>query len=246
MNKRVSNVLWGILLILGTVVLIMSQLGLMGDVRISIWKILATLLLLLIAVKSIFSRSFAGILFPIAIFCIMFDKPLGITALTPWTVLLAALLLSIGLSMIFKGWCSKGGNSGFVYHGGWKHHSDENYVNIIDEKDNETVYSTSSFSGTVKYVNTEDFKKAYIRNSFGSTKIYFDKAIIQGETAQIQVDNSFGEVELFIPKEWKIINKADISFAGVDEKNSKPSGVENKEVYLTGDVSFGAITILYI
>ena len=42
------------------------------------------------------------ILFSIAFICIIYDDWLGITALTPWTVLGAALLGSIGLSLIFK------------------------------------------------------------------------------------------------------------------------------------------------
>ena len=52
-------------------------------------------------IKSIFKRNFSGILFPIAFICIIFDDKLGITAITPWTVLIAAALGSLGLSMIF-------------------------------------------------------------------------------------------------------------------------------------------------
>lgn len=46
--------------------------------------------------------NFWEILFSIAFICIIYDDWLGITALTPWTVLGAALLGSIGLSLIFK------------------------------------------------------------------------------------------------------------------------------------------------
>jgi hypothetical protein len=47
-------------------------------------------------VKSLLRINFAGILFSIAFICIIYDKQLGITAATPWTVLIAALLGSIG------------------------------------------------------------------------------------------------------------------------------------------------------
>mgnify|MGYP006893000712 FL=1 len=47
-------------------------------------------------------REFLGNPVSIAFICIIYDDWLGITALTPWTVLGAALLGSIGLSLIFK------------------------------------------------------------------------------------------------------------------------------------------------
>lgn len=250
MNQRVSSILWGILLILGAVALVMSQLGMLGGLQISVWKMMATIILLAIAVKNLFHRSFAGILFPIAIICILFDEMLGITALTPWTVLLVALLLSIALSMIFKDWCQKRWWNKHQNNdkdwSEWKHHGNVDKMNIVDEQDGEVVYSKTNFGGTVKYVNSDNFIKAYISNSFGETKLYFDKAVIRGEKAEIQVDCSFGEIQLFIPREWEIINKVNTSFAGVDEKNPRKSSVEDKEVYLTGSVSFGAVTILYV
>lgn len=243
MNKKASDIIWGILLIVGAVVLILSQLGRLGGLQISVWKVFATLVLLAIAIKSLFNRSFAGILFPIALFCIMFDEILGITALTPWTVLLAALLFSIALSMIFKSWRIK---SCCGFDGCRNHHQNENFSNIVDEQDGEKVYSHASFGGTVKYVNSDNLKKVHIKNAFGATKMYFDKAVIQGEEAEIYIESSFGAVELFIPKEWKIINKVNVSFGAIEEKNTKNSGMEEKKVYLTGALSFGAVEILYV
>ncbi|MBO0528685.1 hypothetical protein EXQ29_10995 [Clostridium botulinum] len=49
----------------------------------------------------IFNNLFLSVLFPIAFICIIYDKQLGITNITPWTVLIGALLSSIGLSMVF-------------------------------------------------------------------------------------------------------------------------------------------------
>ena len=39
-----------------------------------------------------------------------------------------------------------------------------------------------------------------------SLSVYFDNAIIQSGSAKIKVDNSFGETNLYIPKEWKTEN----------------------------------------
>ena len=94
-----ERVFWGVLLILAGIFLIISKLGYFPNVN--VFSLLLTVFLVVIIVKSLPRFNFAGILFPIAFICIIYDKQLGITAITPWTVLIAALLGSIGLSMIF-------------------------------------------------------------------------------------------------------------------------------------------------
>ncbi|MDD6772200.1 MAG: hypothetical protein PUE23_15425, partial [Inconstantimicrobium porci] len=74
---------------------------------------------------------------------------------------------------------------------------------------------------------------------------YFDKAHIQGDSAQIIVDVSFGSVELFVPKNWNIIKSADSSFGGIEEKNNN-AVKDGPTVYLEGDISFSGVTIYYI
>ncbi|MGL4912698.1 MAG: LiaF transmembrane domain-containing protein, partial [Romboutsia sp.] len=89
----------GVLLILGAISLVLNQLGYFEGVN--LFSIVVTIFLISIIAKNLFKMNFWGILFPIAFICIIYDKQLGITAITPWTVLIAALLGSVGLSMIF-------------------------------------------------------------------------------------------------------------------------------------------------
>ena len=85
-----------------------------------------------------------------------------------------------------------------------------------------------------------------ITSFFGiRTTTYFDKAHIQGDSAQIIVDVSFGSVELFVPKNWNIIKSADSSFGGIEEKNNN-AVKDGPTVYLEGDISFSGVTIYYI
>lgn len=75
--------------------LVVSQLGYLPAV--GVFSLLFTVVCIAVIVASIPHVHFGGILFPLAFIAIIYDKPLGITAITPWTVLLAALLLTIGL-----------------------------------------------------------------------------------------------------------------------------------------------------
>lgn len=95
-----ERVFWGSILVLGAIALILNKLGYFA--QINVFSALLAIALLGISIKSLFRLNYAGVLFPLAFICIIYDDQLGITAITPWTILLAALLGSIGLSMIFK------------------------------------------------------------------------------------------------------------------------------------------------
>ena len=96
---RERNIFWGILFVLGAIGLVIGKMGFLSDVN--PFSLGFSVILGAIIIDSLFRLNYAGILFPIAFLCIIYDKQLGITALTPWTVLIAALFGSIGLSMIF-------------------------------------------------------------------------------------------------------------------------------------------------
>ena len=96
-----SKVFWGIFFILAAVYVVISKFGILPDI--GVFSIIMTVFFLWLFVEGIRNVNFWEILFAVAFICIIYDEPLGITALTPWTVLGAALLGSIGLSLIFGG-----------------------------------------------------------------------------------------------------------------------------------------------
>ena len=100
LSRNGGKIFWGLLFILAAAYMIMSKIWMLPEI--SIIHVTLTLFLGWLILKGIRKVNFWEILFPIAFLCILYDKPLGITALTPWTVLGAAFLGSIGLSLIFK------------------------------------------------------------------------------------------------------------------------------------------------
>ena len=92
-----SKVFWGIFFILAAVYVVISKFGILPDI--GVFSIILSVFFLWLFVEGIRNVNFWEILFSIAFICIIYDEPLGITALTPWTVLGAAFLGSIGLSL---------------------------------------------------------------------------------------------------------------------------------------------------
>jgi predicted membrane protein len=233
MKKK--NIFWGLLFIFAAIFIFVSKLGYLQEV--SLIKIIFTVILAGIIITSIVHVNFWGILFPAAFICIFFDEQLGITALTPWSILAIALLGSVGLSLIFR---RKHCFATYVNHN--HEHIDEE---IINDPDGNTVDCFVNFGASIKYVNSDNFERANIKCTFGSAKVYFDNAVIPSGNAIIHLNVSFGGVELFIPKTWTVIQDASAVFGGIEEKN-RHMETNGPVVTLKGNISFAGVQIIYI
>jgi hypothetical protein len=229
-----ERIFWGVLFLLVGISLIISKLGYFPDVN--AFSLVITAFLAVIIVKSLVQLNFAGVLFPIAFICIIYDKQLGITNITPWTVLIAALFGSAGLSMIFHGH-NKRVHVNFV--------GEEHKFEKIDVEDGSYINFKNSFSGSIKYINTNNFEQGNFNCSFGSLKVYFDNASMSGNSAVLRLNASFSGVELYIPKSWKIENKANVFLGAIDEKN-KNSEITTNILTLIGDINFSGVEVIYI
>lgn len=225
-----KKLFWGLLFVTAAAAVIVSSLGYFSGVN--LFGILCTIFLIPIFIKSIIGANYAGVFFPLAFIGIIYSGPLGIDAITPLPILLAALLLSIGFSIMFKK--------------NYKCYSNkENFDSIVNETDESNIDFRVSFGSSIKYINSDDFKYANLSCSFGAMKVYFDNAKIVESNAVVNLDISFSGVELFIPSDWKVINNVDISMGGLDEKN-KPGKNTEKTITLTGKVNLSGVEIIYI
>ncbi len=229
-----ERVFWGILFILAGIFMVISKLGYFPGVN--AFSLILTVFLVVIIAKSIPHLNFSGILFPIAFICIIYAKQLGITAITPWTVLMAALFGSIGLSMIFHKHVS------WIHH---KHVHEDYKFEKIDIEDEGNIIFRNSFGACIKYINTNEFEQADLNCSFGAMKVYFDNSVMSSENAIVRVNASFSGVELYIPRTWKVDNKTNVFLGSVDEKNRNNERSTNT-LTLVGDVSFSGVEIIYI
>lgn len=231
MKKK--DVFLGLMFILAAALVVLSQFGFINGF--SLFDIFITVILAGIFLKSLVSVNFYGIFFSAAFLCIIYDDQLNITKFTPWPALLTALLLSIGFSLIF----SRSRRSYYI-------HGDNKFGNVsIDEHDSNTIYCSTVFGDCIKYVNSPDFKKADIKTTFGDVKMYFDNADIPSGKADIYLNVAFGDVELFIPRAWKLVNNTHKLFGDVHitERNSDS---HSPEVILHGNISFGDVNIIYV
>ena len=244
MRLKKDNIFWGIVFIFAAVFLLATNMGYFP--AIGFWKIGCTIVIGGWFLSSVKNVEFTGMLFSLAFLCIVYDKELGLEAITPWPVLGAALFGSIGCSLIFEKRSRKKYKSNHSNDSAHYHSTDAEFDTIIDEPDSSVVDCKISFGATVKYVNSDCFESANIDCSFGAAKVYFDNAVLKGESADVYLDISFAGVELFIPKEWRVENQVKTTFDGIEEKGSCIADSDAKVITLHGKIEFAGLTIRYI
>lgn len=248
LSRDNKKVLCGLLFILAAAYMIVSRIWVLP--QISVFKIVATVFLASVLLKGLRRVDFWQILFPIAFLCILYDDLLGITDLTPWTVLGAALFGSIGLSMIFKPHIRPHVEFGFDSDNSpeFKLEYDSNgYAGGAGSSQgtDDTVHFENNFGEAIKYIYSDNFIRGHFENNFGSMSVYFDNAVIRENVATAEVECNFGEIKLFIPKEWKVMNNLNHNIGGVEEYGRCEGTVDCKLV-LKGEANFGNIEVHYI
>ena len=100
MKHKHNNWFWGIFFVLAAVFVVVSQVT--SFTTIGFWSILAAVVLAAICIQSLVHLNYFGVFLPLALAYIIFQNPLSLYAISPWLLILAAVLLSIGFHTIFR------------------------------------------------------------------------------------------------------------------------------------------------
>ena len=237
MNNKGREKIWGLVFIVVAALILLRGFGILGNIF--SWKIIVAAFLVLWLIDGVKRRDWGSVLFPVAFLIILFAKKV----IPPMSVIGAAIFGTIGLGFLF-GKKQKDNDSDYIEYRAIETESSGNKGNSETTSDNTFTFSTSFNSG-VKYVKADNFERANINCSFGEVKVYFDDAQIHCDEAIVNVDNKFGSVNLYFPKEWYVTNEAIAMFGGVEEKNRSITNGTPK-VKIVGNIGFGNITVTYI
>lgn len=228
-----KNWFWPVFLIASAVVLIVSQLSLF-TLHVSIWSLLLTLILVAALISSLRYLNMPGVVFAIAFLAMIYAQPLGITKLVPWTILGAAVLLSIGLGLLI--------HPRYQYH--YRYHNHDDVHESTSTINDDHVNLDLSLGNSIRYVHSENFRSADLNVSMAGAKIYFDDADIKEGRATINVDVSLGSLELYLPQTWQLQENLSNSMGHISSTGTPTTA--GPGVILTGSVSLGELRIIYI
>lgn len=238
MNMKHRNWFWGIFFLAAAVFVIAVQIG--AFVQIGFWSIGATVLLAAVFISSLLDLNFFGIFISLALLYPIYQQPLHLVSISIWLLLLAAVLASMGFSMIFHShrhhWAK------CDWHDHWDRH------NKLEENiDGNDIFVKSSFNESCKYLHADSLKKAHLASSFGKLSVYFDQVQLSAEGAEASIDVSFGEMTLYLSKNWRVADHVSTGIGAVSNDNrNMPPDANAPTLTLTGRVSFGSLEIHYV
>lgn len=269
MKKRAGNIFWGVLIIAATILWMLSELGYLCNIKTS--HIVFSILWGAWLIKGITQRKTFVIFMSTAFLAIVWDKELGIEAITPWPVIVAAILLTIGFSFIFKGSKRKEWEHKYSYNFN-KHdnnyqkkfsesngnlENDNNTTNGTNTKygtshphenhaDGEHVYHMNRFSGAEKYIDSQNLKSVEIINKAGGMEVYLDNAKAAGDKVYMRIECIAGGMEIYIPRNWKVENNIDCFVGGVEEPLGVDMAVNDVTLIISGTVRAGGVEIIRV
>jgi len=232
------SLFWGLIFLLGATAAILGALGIISY-GINIGWVLLAILLVAIAIASLVKLNWFGFFMPIAgIMTVIATQTEYFSVFKDqiWMVWLIALLLTTSFSILFhrrrcpcpKKSCSSAKS---------KSVDDKNVIKLHQH-----------FGEITKYIESQNLEKVEVDFSFSGAKLYFDNAKLAKNNAVLDLDLRFSGLELYVPRDWAVIDDCDSKFGGVSEKHRRRCSGDNSKntLTLTGEVKFSGVEINYI
>ncbi len=111
----------------------------------------------------------------------------------------------------------------------------ESYLNI-----------ENTMGGRKEIVTSKEFRGGHVRTTFGGTEINLMQADGTIQPIVIDINVSFGSIELIVPSYWEVINEIRPSMGSVEDNRSirtPDSALERRTLVLRGTCSFGSVEV---
>lgn len=223
--KKVSSVLWGIVLIAAGVIWALNAFNITNiDFFFDGWW---TLFIIIPCAIGLFTeREKTGNIIGVVIGVFLFlccQEILSFSML--WKLLVPAIIVIIGLKMVLSG--LYGNKAGEI-------------MKKLRLEGKEPKASCATFSGCDLNYNGEVFEGAELSAIFGGVKCDLRNAVIQNDCA-IQVSAIFGGVDIFVPDNVNVKVNSNSIFGGVSNKTAVHK--QAPTIYVSGTCMFGGVEI---
>lgn len=195
-RRRNNNIFMGVVLILLAAYITVTRLVSLPSIP--VFKILFTCMFVYLVFKGVKKKDYGLIFIPGAFILCQYDDVLGIESITPFIVMLAAILLTIGFNLIFK---KDHYETEVVYDSGSDGGLISDYT-VDDEK--KKIVIENGLGSTTRYIQEENIRKVFVDNGLGSCTVYFQNCTLENNSLKMKIDNGLGSCTIYFPKEWSI------------------------------------------
>ena len=225
--KKVSSILWGIVLVAAGVILALNAFGVTSiNIFFDGWW---TLIIIVPCVISLFTSNDKGgslIGICVGVFLLLCCQDI-LSFDMFWKLLIPAAIVIIGISMIIKSVCGNKGTE--VYK-------------KLKSNGTEIKNATATFSGTNVNFDGEVFDGAELNAVFGGVKCDLRGAVIEKDCV-INASAIFGGIDIFVPDNLNVkINSTSI-FGGVSDKKHNNNQANTPTLYINATCMFGGVDV---
>jgi predicted membrane protein len=239
-HRTVNTIVTALVFIVAGGMLLGRNLNLVSD---SVFHIVVSwqMLLIVLGLSSLIKRNLtAG--FVLLVIGIFFLIPVLTGVEKEWfRTYWPVIFIIIGVVLLFK---RRNFKHHFKHHGDWKWDGCEHATSEELSSEDGFVKADVSF-GAARYIVLDPvFRGADLDVSFGSVTLDLRKTSLEESQTRIDIDCSFGGVELFIPSHWNVQVETDSTLSGCEDKRhiSQTIDYEHKLI-VKGDLTFSGIEI---
>jgi len=231
-----SRLIWGTFLLLAAALIVFNQIS--GFADIGVGSIIAAVLSLAVIVQCTASLHIAPLPIPLAALYIVFQEPFELPYIKIWALILSSVLASMGLAALLpkrrrRNRCQNDGNHQQIH------------TEIGDKDNNPSVHV--NFGAVVKRLRADNLETIRLSCNFGALKVFFDQVELSPSGAEAILNCSFGGIELFVPKHWRVTDNLNCTLGGVGiGKDLAETPESAPKLTLTGNVSLGGVDVRYI
>lgn len=238
------KIFWGLGFILSAVLLILDTAGIISPLmsfmgEVSVFAVILGLLLLAFLISRLIEGRIASVFFPLAFLFMLFEKNVAYMAglenediINNWLVLLIALLLFLGTSILFPH--SNGKKSHFFHR---------NHKGTVEYSGK---YAENNLCSSSIYVDCVEFSPAHIENNLGSCSVHFENAEQYKGGATLYVENNLGSMCINVPSGWLIKSTLENNLGGSHIPSVDNANDCGPILYIKGENNLGSITVQYI
>ncbi len=223
--KKMSSIIWGIVLIGAGVLFALNALNITDvDVFFEGWW---TLFIIVPCAAGLFTQrektgNVIGLL--IGVFLLLCCQDVLSFSLA-WKLLVPAIIVFIGLKMVFRGLFGSKANE---------------ILAKIKASGGETKVGCATFSGCDMNYDGQVFEGAELTAVFGGVECNLKNAIIENDCA-IQLTAVFGGIDILVPNDVNVKVTSNCIFGGISNKTPVRQNVPT--LYITGTCVFGGVDI---
>lgn len=207
---------------------------------ISIWALLFIVGFGVSAIQNVLQKNYTSAYISGVISVIILENQFNWLRISTGTMIFAAILAGIGLSMLLKPKSTVSQFKDFQFGDGIS----DTIHDTIDGTYSSNNDSDTVFGNTTRYINDENLTRVGGDVVFSGTSIYFANATILGDQAIYSGDAVFSSVKLYVPKDWHVEFTGDKVFSSI--KSYPSGGLSGKILVVTGDYVFSQLEIIYI